>query len=954
MIPLLVSISSVSTAQNNESFIISSPETTVQLILDKKEDHLVHIAVGLFADDVHSISSKRPKLVSVGDSQYQLKAGTLGVNAGFDKECEKAGIDTDQLKSGWEAYDIKAVADPGGKKNVLFVVGSNARGTAYGLMELSRMIGISPWVWWADVIPEKKESIELPLHLSIQDGPKVRYRGIFLNDEDWGLQPWAAKTFEPETNDIGPKTYEKIFQLLLRLKANTIWPAMHPSTKAFYTIPGNQEMAAKYQIFVGTSHAEPMLRNNVGEWDHERFGKYDYSTNKDVVKQYWQDRIAELRPEDKYIVTLGMRGIHDSGMQGNLTKEQKVEMLETIISDQREMLTSVLEKEVTDIPQAFVPYKEVLEIYSEGAKVQDDVTLVWPDDNHGYLRQLSTVEERKRSGGAGVYYHISYWGRPHDYLWLESVPVALIWEEMNKAYQTNAKEIWIVNVGDIKPIEIGMNFFLEMAWNPDQFSPENLNSYYTRFAAEQFGMSYAEEIGEILKNYFQLGFSRKPEHMGWTSVYPNTPIKDPEFSLFSNGDGVQQRIDAYSKLEEQVEALQTEIPTHLQDAFYQLVAYKVLGASHMNKKILYAYKSRVYARQGRVSANVYAEKSRKAYEDIKEITKEYNQQNDGKWDHMMTYNPRELPVFGMPELGHFEPTQKAAGGIVPEGIVQPIEQDMEASLPTFLSYTDRRYFIDIFNAGSEPLKWTAEANDPWVQLSSTGGETSSEDRIWASVDWSVMKGGPTQRSSISFRLGNSVYEVQVEAQNLEIPGGGQLFVEDNGVVAIEAEHFSKAQNTANNEWKLIQGLGRQNDAVGTFPITASPLEVSNGQAPTLSYDFFMQSAGDATLRFYCLPSQPVNGDYKLRFAVSIDDGTPIIVDASLKDTMDEHNKEWSANVLRATNIAETEIAIQQTGRHQLKITMLDPGVVLDKIEMVTDTGKKANSYFGSKETKSRN
>lgn len=940
-----------SIARQQGSFVVSSPQTAAQLVLNEQEEQLVYIAAELVATDVFTISGKRPELTSVGNSKYQLKVGTLGVSKDFDQECSKAGIDTGSLRGEWETYVIKSVPAGDQGNHLLYIVGSQPRGTAYGLMELSRMIGVSPWSWWADVSPEKKESIELPSDLFVRDRPKVKYRGIFLNDEDWGLQPWAAKTFEPETGDIGPKTYGKIFELLLRLKANTIWPAMHPSTKAFYTIPGNKEMAAKYQIFVGTSHAEPMLRNNVGEWDHKRFGEFNYATNGAVVKQYWQDRIEELGKEDKYIVTLGMRGIHDSGMQGHFTKEQRVDMLETIISDQRDMLKNVLKEDITDIPQAFIPYKEVLEIYSEGAKVPDDVTLVWPDDNHGYIRQLSNAEERKRSGGAGVYYHISYWGRPHDYLWLESVPVSLIWEEMNKAYHTNAKDIWIANVGDIKPNEIGMNFFLEMAWNPDQFSPENLSSYYTRFASEQFGDVYGEEIGEVLRKYFQLGFSRKPEHLGWSGVYPNTAIQDPEFSLFSNGDEAQQRIDAYSKLEEQVETLQNKLPESLKDAFYQLVAYKVLGAANMNKKILYAYKSRVYAQQGRVSANLYAEKAREAYEQIQAITNQYNQQNDGKWMQMMSHNPRELPVFSMPQVGHFESTQKTAGGIIIEGSTQPLQAGSEkASLPTFLSSTARRYFIDVFNGGIEPIRWTAKATDPWVQISSTGGETSTEERIWVSVDWSRVKGESSQTSSIKLNVGDSVYHVQVEAQPLKLPEGDQLFVEDNGIIAIEAEYFGEAKNAENNQWKIIQGLGRQNDAVGTFPITAAPLDVSHN-APFLRYEFFTRSDGEARLRFYCLPSQPINGDYKLRFAVSIDDAKPVVIDASLKEEMNEHNEEWSMNVLRAINIIETKVTIPQAGKHQLKITMMDPGVVWDKIEVVMSVDKKLGSYFGSAETK---
>ncbi|UCS92126.1 glycosyl hydrolase 115 family protein [Echinicola marina] len=921
------------------------------VLLDPGESEVVHAAFAMLQGDIKTVFDAQLDLTSEILQNTNVVAGTVGKSWVISAMEEKGLVDLSSLKSQWETYLIKNINWKG--RQVLVIAGSDSRATAYGLLELSRMVGVSPWVWWADVVPEKKEIFEIPKELLVQDAPKVKFRGIFLNDEDWGLQPWAAKTFEPETGDIGPKTYEKIFQLLLRLRANAIWPAMHPSTKAFYSIDGNKEMAAKYQIFVGTSHAEPMLRNNVGEWDHDRYGEYNYASNRDMVKEYWQERIEELDDEDRYIVTLGMRGIHDSGMQGDFTAEEKVDMLETIIGDQRKMLQNTLKKKVTGIPQAFVPYKEVLEIYSEGAKIPEDITLVWPDDNHGYIRQLSNNYEQQRSGGAGVYYHISYWGRPHDFLWLESIPVALIWEEMNKAYHSNAKDIWIVNVGDIKPNEIGMNFFLEMAWDPDQFSAEDLNSYYSRFAEEQFGKSYSGEIGEILARYFQLGFSRKPEHMGWSTIYPNTPIQDPELSLFDQGDEVQQRLDAYILLEEQVATLQKKLPEHLKDAFYQLVGYKVLGAANMNKKLLYAYKSRAYAEQGRASAQIYADKSKEAFEQIKEITQRYHQQNGGKWSYMMTYNPRKLPVYSMPETGSMtKPSKKGGGGIVPEGFFRPIAPGQEVTLPSFISSTDREYFIDVFSTGQEAISWTAQSNDPWIKISAKEGETSSEERIWVSVDWSLFPMGQESSSLINISLDEENYSIKVQAKQLDLRDRQQVFVEDNGIVSMEVEHFSEVLPTEGAEWKLIQGLGRQSDAVGTFPVSSGSLLGREEHAPALKYEFINESTGEFTLRMHCLPSQPINGDYRLRFAVSIDGGSPILMDASLQEVMDEHNREWNSNVLRAVNYVETEIHLPFSGKHSLKITMVDPGVVLDKIELIK--AGQSSGYFGARETKINN
>jgi hypothetical protein len=609
------------------------------------------------------------------------------------------------------------------------------------------------------------------------------------------------------------------------------------------TYPDNIKMAKKYGIWVGSSHCEPMLRNNVDEWhrwspeEGER-GSWNFDENPDQITEYWRQRVEETKNYDG-IYTVGMRGIHDGSMPGGRTIDDKLDILDDVLDTQRDLLSSILGIKEEDIPQIFCPYKEVLTLYRSGAKIPDDVTIMWADDNHGYIRQLSNTEERKRSGGAGVYYHMSYWGRPHDYLWLESTPVALIWEEMHKAYETNAKRIWIGNVGDIKPNEISMSFFLEMAWDPEQFSPENLNAYYTRFAEAQFGAEYAAEIGEVIRNYFQLGFSRKPEHMGWNTVYPDTPIQDPELSLEES----QERIAVYDALEKQAEEIYKILPAHLKDAFFQLVEYKVIGASSMNKKILYAYMSRVYAAQGRVVANEYAEKAQTAYERIQEITETYNTGiADGKWLHMMSCNPRNLAVFDMPEVGYVDPAQAVSEA--------PVKKDQS--------------------------------------------------------------------------------------------------MDDVGVVVLEAEHYTQIDPSKEGAWKMIQGLGRMNDAMGSFPVTAVPFNPKHlTDAPSLRYDFNSEDSGEVDLYFYCLPNQPINADCQLRFAVSVDGGKPEIVNAVLKKEMDEKNAEWQTNVLRAATIPSSRLRISGKGKHTLKVTMIDPGVVIDKIEIVT--GGRKSSYFGAPE-----
>ncbi len=363
----------------------------------------------------------------------------------------------------------------------MVVEGHNARGTAYGILELSRMAGVSPWVWWGDVRPHSRFlPLSLPDTFRLEHTPSVEYRGIFINDEDWSLRPWSK-------DNMGPQTYKRLFQLMLRLRANTLWPAMHPGTPAFFTVAGNKEMADSFGIVIGTSHCEPLLRNNVAEWDAEQRGPYNYITNREQVQNYWVERLKEVvssgqRPtvdDQRAMFTLGMRGIHDGSMEGVSGPEEKLSALQQVIDDQRELIKkhylSKLRKTgsnhqstgLEQVPQVFIPYKEVLEIMESGLRVPDDVTLMWCDDNYGYLTRLPDAEQQKRKGGGGVYYHLSYWGRPHDYLWLSTTQPGLIYEEMRTAYDHNCRRLWIANVHDPKVAAYQLELFLDLAWDID-------------------------------------------------------------------------------------------------------------------------------------------------------------------------------------------------------------------------------------------------------------------------------------------------------------------------------------------------------------------------------------------------------------------------------------------------------------------------------------------------------
>ena len=474
--------------------------------------------------------------------------------------CDAKKIPAERIHGKWETFLVTVVDNPiDNVERALVIAGSDPRGAAFGVFELSRRIGVSPWYWWADVHPEKHESLFVRGGAMVDGPPSVKYRGIFLNDEDWGLKPWAAANMDTDIKDIGPKTYANIFELLLRLKANFIWPAMHPCTKAFYYYKDNPKVADQYAIVVGSSHCEPMLRNNVDEWTNNfqnEYGKapgpWRYDTNEKEIFRYWDDRAAESAKYES-VYTIGMRGIHDSSIPGPKDEKQKIELMNKVMADQRKILTSRLKKPIDEIPQIFCPYKEVLRLYQKGLDLPDDVTIVWADDNHGYIRQLSTPKEQLRSGRSGVYYHLSYWGAPSDYLWLSSISPALISYEMTKAFQYGADRLWVFNVGDIKPAEAEIEFALDFAWNVDRWPPEKAHLYIEHWAAETFGPEYAQQIANIKSEYYLLAQSGKPEHL--------------DLITFTREEA-QQRLDAYQKIAKEAAELGKKCPSGLKTLIF--------------------------------------------------------------------------------------------------------------------------------------------------------------------------------------------------------------------------------------------------------------------------------------------------------------------------------------------------------------------------------------------------
>ena len=543
----------------------------------------------------------------------------------------------------------------------IIIEGSNGRGMAYGLLELSRLASVSPWIWWGDVVPQKKSRLVLDDDFQTAQSPSVAYRGIFLNDEDWSLRPWSSKTFEPSPNgQIGLKTYKQIFQLLLRLRANAIWPAMHPGTTAFFKIPGAKALADSCGMVIGTSHCEPLLRNNVDEWDVNKRGAFNYRTNREAVHQYWTERLQEVSTSKDNMFTIGMRGIHDSSMEGYKTEQEKFDGLQQVINDQQELLRKYIGDPSKQM-QVFVPYKEVLQLYQKGLQVPDYVTLMWCDDNYGYMTRLSDAKEQQRGGGAGVYYHLSYWGRPHDYLWLSTTQPGLIYNEMRQAYDHNVRKLWIANVHDPKVAGYDLELFLDMAWNIDGVNGETLNDHYKAWLCREFGKAIGERLFPAMHEFYRLCGIRRPEFMGWNQVEVDKKLYDRGLSQVRNSDWTQEQCDwfegRFAALSHEAEEIGKSVRPDLADAYFAAIKYPVQAAAAQCEKMLEAQRARLFA-NGSTRSDIFENqdelrlavaRSYAAYDRIHQLTDYYNNQMaGGKWKNLMCDHPRDLPVFWAP------------------------------------------------------------------------------------------------------------------------------------------------------------------------------------------------------------------------------------------------------------------------------------------------------------------
>lgn len=946
------------------AFTLASPRQTAAILYDASDAAVVKRAAELFAADVEAVTGRYPRVTSAaGETGPAVIVGTVGGSALIRRLAEAGKIDTAPLEGAWERYLIQTVANPlPGIRKALVIAGSDRRGTAYGLFTLSELIGVSPWYWWADVPVKKHAALHVDAPPTYSQTPSVRYRGIFLNDEDWGLTPWASQTFEPERGNIGPRTYAKVCELLLRLKANYLAPAMHPVSTSFNQIPENKLVADTFAIVMGSTHCEPLLLNTASEWDTKTMGPWNYDKNKEGINRVLTQRVRENSPYEN-VYTLALRGLHDGAMSTTLPMHEKVRMLQQALLDQRRILAENIDRPIETVPQAFTPYKEVLEIYSNGLELPDDITIVWPDDNYGYMKRLSGVREQRRTGRSGVYYHVSYLGVPHSYLWFSTTPPSLMYEELRKAYDTTADRLWLVNCGDLKGSEMQVSLFLDMAWDIGRFTADNVVTYPARWLAGIFGEAYYDRLEAMTREHLRLAFPRKPEYMGWGYHWNRfdhncEQLTDTDFS-FTNYDEAQRRLEAYRQLGARAEALLHEIGDEARPAFYQLVYYPLRGAELMNRMTLGGQRNRWYARQGRAATNAVRDEVQRCYDSLQVITRGYNSLLGGKWNHMMSMRQNYDGVSAYFNLPHLA-THDAAGA--PRLALQVAGEDVTGArafhaLPAFDNYLRRTYPVEIYNRGGGTLAWTAHASEPWVVLSKSAGKTAAEERITVGIDWEKAPSGNAVPAQIVFRAGEQSEKVLVSLFNPTAPSRAELrgiYVENNGCVSIPAAGCHRVRESDRIKITAVEDLGIEGPALQLGDPTA-PLQIFRSRdVPCAEYDFYAFDAGSVDVYTYVLPTFPLHADRDFRigentntdtkYSVQIDDGAL----ATPSSSHVEYSQVWFESVLRNCAVNKSTLHIDKPGRHTLRIRVGDPGIVLQKI--VLDFGGMKRSYLGPQST----
>jgi len=946
----------ISFTPENKAFKIAESNYAANIYIDNNDWKGVIRATNDLGSDIEKVTGTKSNILKANNiKKGSIIVGTIGKSSLIDKLINEKKIDVSNIIGKWESFIIQTVDEN------LIVAGSDKRGTIYGIYDISEKIGVSPWYWWADVPVKKNKMIYVKHGRYLQESPKVKYRGIFINDEEPSFGQWARLKF----GGINSKMYVHMFELLLRLKANYLWPAMWG--KAFNEDdPLNPVLADEYGIIMGTSHHEPMMRaHNEYTSRKNEVGAWDYTKNKQGLDKFFYDGL-ERNKSFENLITIGMRGDGDVALS-NGDDLDNMKVLRNVVDGQREIINKVYKKDPSEIPQMWAIFTEVQRYYDAGFTVPDDVLLLFCDNNWGYIRRTGPENELKRKGGLGMYYHIDMNGGPWNDRWINTTTIPKLREQFNLAYKTGIDRLWVVNVGDLKPKEIPIDFIMKYAWNPESISEEKTFDYLKNWAEKNFKKEYSNEIAEIVSNYPKYNLWRKPEVQG-------TKI----FSIVNHHEA-DNVLKKWNDLVDKAEIIKNKIPEEYQDAFYQLVYYPAVASAGVAEMYIAAAMNNLYARQGRISANGYAKRAIELFEKDKNLSNYYNDSlENGKWKNMMQdvhigYVQWSMPRENkLPELIMVTPKDKPEMGVSIEGseLVWP-GTEKKAFLPTFDSFHKSEYYIDLFNKGNGSFSYKIFANKPWIIVNSLKGSVSEESRILVKIDWKKIPYGKNE-GVIEIKSENTIVNVNVNAVRASMPETKEFFFGSlTGEFSIPSNKYNKKIAGKNAEWIELPDLGREESCMGIKPVNTPSTNPEN--AAVLEYNIYLKDTDSTIICLGILPTQDINPKRGLRIAVSINDEKPQIIDArkGFVDTFNEYSPSSLKNSKSLkplppvnSNISligyrqqrrneifdnirwlDVKLQVKKQGLNRLKVYMIDPEIVLEKI--VVNPDNKYPSYFGA-------
>jgi lysophospholipase L1-like esterase len=913
-----------------------------------------------FQADVERVTGRKPDFATrPRKASAAVLIGTLGRSPLIDGLVAAGKLEAGAIRGRWEAFVVQVVEQPlPGVDRALVIAGSDKRGTIYGIYELSQQIGVSPWYWWADVPARRQAELYVRPAGLIAPGPAVKYRGIFLNDEYPNLTNWVRAKFgavTPQANphvpagvaNYGREFYTRLFEVMLRLRANYLWPAMW--NNAFNEDdPENARLADEYGIVMGTSHQEPMLRAQK-EWDWRykpTLGSWNYAKHPDVLEKFWREGVRRNRNFES-IITMGLRGADDTEMALGGPEANRA-LLEKIVDVQRDILRTEVNPDLTRVPQMWCLYKEVQEFYEHGVRVPDDVTLLWAEDNWGNLRRLPTAAERARPGGAGIYYHFDYHGGPRSYQWLNTSPIPKIWEQMSMAKAYGADRIWIVNVGHFKGYEFPLEYFLSLAWDPARWGPDDFARFTRQWAAREFGPEQAADIADIVAKYSKYNGRRKPEMLA-----PDT------YSLVNYSEAGLVVHD-YRRIANEAERISRALPAAKRVAFYQLVLFPAKAGALVNQLYTVAGYNALHAQQGRASVNNHAAALQALFDDYLKLVAEYDAHAGGKWRHFMDQpvlgytSWRDPPANNLDHLKLVTVTLPAGAvlGVAVDGSVAAWPgAEGEPTLPQFDAFNRQTSFIDVFRRGEAAFDFKATVGESWIQLiGAASGSTARDQRLGVCIDWSKAPAG-TATGTVTITGAGAEVVIKVEAVNPTVITRDTLegFVEANGYVSIEPEHFTRATEAGANRWFKVGDYGRTLSGMKAWGPVDAPSATPGKDSPCLEYRLYLFTAGEAEVTAITAPTLNFVPDRGVRYAASFDDEAPQVVTLVPPGYQAQNrNLAWEKSVGDNAHYGRSKHRIAAPGYHTLKIWMIDPAVVMQKL--IVDLGGLKPSYLGPPES----